>query len=272
MAKYEKRGDDETPVSKLRTPVAALPLLPFRDRRGTGVVAVPVQIPPPMQTPTEHHIHVRRTARYFVVGEPSHQTTELWVALHGYGQLAEPFARVLAPLSNGSRVIVAPEALSRFYLDEPAKRHGPDSPVGAAWMTREDRLNEIDDHVQFLDAVVDDVRTHIHGRELRIVIFGFSQGVATACRWAALGKTRPDRVILWAGAIAADLPTDRGDQLWYGASVVMVAGRQDAVVPVSFMQKERRTLTERGLKVDLVEYDGGHALNREALRQLGATD
>jgi predicted esterase len=192
----------------------------------------------------------------------------LWVALHGYGQLAEPFARVLAPLSSGSRVIVAPEALSRFYLDEPAKRHGPESPVGAGWMTREDRLNEIGDYVHFLDAVVDDVRRDIPGEGLRIVMFGFSQGVATVCRWAALGKTRPDRVILWGGAIAADLPTDRGDKLWSGASVVMVAGRKDAVVPVTFMQKERRTLTERGLTVDLVEYDGGHALHSETLRQL----
>jgi len=220
----------------------------------------------------ERHLQVRRTARYFVVGEPGDKTTELWIALHGYGQLAAPFAEALAPLRSESRVIVAPEALSRFYLDEPAKRHGPQSPVGAGWMTREDRVSEIDDYVQYLDAVVDDVRRGIRGTDLRIVMFGFSQGVATACRWAALGKTRPDRVILWGGAIAADLPTDRGDQLWYGASVVMVAGRKDAVVPVTFMQKELRTLAERGLTVDLVEYDGGHSLNSDALRQLGATD
>jgi len=224
-----------------------------------------------MPPPTERHLQVHRTARYFVAGEPGDKTTELWIALHGYGQLAEPFARVLAPLSNESRVIVAPEALNRFYLDEPAKRHGPDSPVGAGWMTREDRLNEIDDYVHFLDAVVDDVRRGIGRRDLRIVMLGYSQGVATACRWAALGKTRADRVILWGGAIAADLPTDRGDQLWYGASVVMVAGRKDTVVPVSFMEKERRTLTARGLRVDLVEYDGGHALHSETLRQLAAT-
>jgi hypothetical protein len=31
----------------------------------------------------------------------------------------------------------------RFYFDDPAKRHGPDSPVGASWMTRADREREI---------------------------------------------------------------------------------------------------------------------------------
>jgi predicted esterase len=225
-----------------------------------------------MPPPIERHIQVRRSARYFVVGEPGDTTTELWIALHGYGQLAEPFARALAPLSSASRVIVAPEALNRFYLDEPAKRHGPESPVGAGWMTREDRLNEIDDYVHSLDAVANDVRQHIHNSDLRIVILGFSQGVATACRWAALGTTRPNRVILWGGAIAADLPTDRGDQLWYGASVVMVTGRQDTVTPAKFMLKERRTLMDRGLSVDLVEYDGGHSLHSATLRQLAAND
>lgn len=223
-----------------------------------------------MPPPTERHLQVRRTARYFVAGEPGDQTTELWIALHGYGQLAEPFANVLSPLSSASRVMVAPEALNRFYLDKPAKRHGPESPVGAGWMTREDRLNEIDDYVRFLDAVADEVRGDIRRKDLRVVMLGYSQGVATACRWAALGRTRPDRLILWGGAIAADLPVDRGDQLWYGASVVMVAGRTDTVVPVSFMQKERRTLMARGLSVDLLEYDGGHSLHGETLRQLAA--
>ena len=36
-----------------------------------------------------------------------------------------------------------PEGLSRFYLDDPRKRHGPDAPIGASWMTREDREHEI---------------------------------------------------------------------------------------------------------------------------------
>jgi predicted esterase len=220
-----------------------------------------------MPTPKEHHITVQRSARYFVVGEPSASTRDVWFVLHGYAQLAAQFAGVFEPIANDARVIVAPEALSRFYLDEPAKRHGPESPIGAGWMTREDRLNEIDDYVRFLDTVADEVLSGM-APGVRVTILGFSQGVATACRWAALGKTRATRIILWGGALAADMPTDRGDQLWYGAQVTLVGGRKDAIVPATFMDKERKSLVARGLDAELIEFDGGHSLHGETLSRL----
>jgi len=221
--------------------------------------------------PVERFLHVRRTARYFLLGDPGPATRELWVACHGYGQLAEPFVEALEPLLDPARVIVAPEGLSRFYLDEPAKRHGPESPVGASWMTREDRLHEIEDYVAYLDAVTEAVLAYLSGHDLRVVGLGFSQAVATVCRWAAFGRRRLDRVILWGGAIAADRPTDRGARVFQGASIVMVAGRKDAVTPVKFMQGERARLMDHGVDVEFVEHDGGHALNSDALRRIGAS-
>jgi predicted esterase len=214
----------------------------------------------------EHHIRVQRTARYFVAGELSAKTTEIWYCLHGYSQLAEPFARVFDPIVTDTRVIVAPEALSRFYLDEPAKRHGPDSPVGAAWMTREDRLNEIDDYVRFLDAVAAEVGAQAPNKA--VTVLGFSQGVATATRWTALGEIRPVHIVLWGGAIAADLPITRGASLFYGAKVTFVGGTRDIVVPIKYIQRERATLEAIGVTTELVEYEGPHALNSEALQRL----
>jgi predicted esterase len=222
----------------------------------------------PQAQPDEYHLSVRRTARYFVLGELSEDTREIWIGLHGYSQLAESFAQALAPVLADGRVVVAPEALNRFYLDEPAKRHGPDSPVGAGWMTREDRLNEIKDYVGYLDDVAAALRRSAPAAG--ITVLGFSQGVATACRWAALGATRVSRLILWGGALASDLPSDRGDRVFGGAAVVLVAGRKDSVVPVKFMQKERAVLAGHGISADLLEHDGGHSLNSEALRRLAS--
>lgn len=218
----------------------------------------------------ERHIRVNRTARFFELGAPGPTTREVWVACHGYGQLAAPFANALEPLNDGSRIVVAPEALNRFYLDEPGKHHGPDSPVGAGWMTREDREHEIADYVEYLDLVASTVRGELGVRQLRVVALGFSQGVATACRWAALGRTEIHRLIIWAGPLPTDLPTDRGDRLFRGADVVMVAGRQDRVVPLKFLEKEHRALVERGLPTELVLYDGGHALHSETLRHIAS--
>jgi predicted esterase len=114
----------------------------------------------------------------------------VWIACHGYGQLAAPFAQALEPLDDPTRVILVPEALNRFYPGEALRLHGPDSPVGATWMTREDRESEITDYVEYLDLVASTIRREMHHADVKVVALGFSQGVATVCRWAALGKTR----------------------------------------------------------------------------------
>jgi predicted esterase len=219
--------------------------------------------------PIERHVRVQRTARYYQLGRIGDVTRELWVACHGYGQLAAPFAKALEPLDGNDRIIVVPEALNRFYLDDPAKRHGPESPVGASWMTREDRDHDIADYVDYLDALVGAVRGEMGGRPIKVIALGFSQGVATVMRWAALGRTQVHRLILWAGTPANDLPTDRQD-LFRGASITLVAGRADRLVPVDMMEHEHRRMTERGLTPRLILFDGGHSLNSDTLRELVA--
>src|SRR5206468_3354730 len=76
---------------------------------------------------------------------------------------------------------------------------------GASWMTREDRLHEIDDYVRYLDAV----HAQVASGKARVTALGFSQGTATACRWAAFGSARIDRLIVWGGEVPPDL--DLGD-------------------------------------------------------------
>ncbi|MGH7657023.1 MAG: alpha/beta hydrolase, partial [Gemmatimonadales bacterium] len=66
---------------------------------------------------TLHEIATRRWGRYAASGPVTPETREVWFACHGYGQLAEPFLGFLAPAMVPGRVVIAPEALSRFYLD-----------------------------------------------------------------------------------------------------------------------------------------------------------
>src|SRR5690349_9508611 len=100
-----------------------------------------------MISPQEHHVTVERTARYYTLGDEANKNKELWIVLHGYRNLARNFIEWFSPIAANA-FIVAPEALSRFYTKGSG---GPDSPstVGASWMTREDRLNEIQDHVAY---------------------------------------------------------------------------------------------------------------------------
>ncbi len=90
----------------------------------------------------QHYITVSRTARYEQLGEPSAATCQLWLVAHGYGQVVEYFSRHFRSLhaaDPAGTVIVAPKALSRFYLE------GTSGQVGASWMTTVDRLTEIVD-------------------------------------------------------------------------------------------------------------------------------
>ena len=174
---------------------------------------------------TPHSIRVRRTARYYTLGPTHGFPRELWIVLHGYGQLARRFLSAFERLDDGSRLVVAPEALSRFYLDPSSERRQHETPrVGATWMTREDRLAEIEDYIAYLEQLTMELRHHLAGAGPRIVVLGFSQGTATVCRWLAASELRADQIVLWAGGIPPELDVADVVDAAHGAPLTLVAG------------------------------------------------
>jgi predicted esterase len=214
----------------------------------------------------EGHIVVQRTARYLAIGEPGGQVRELWFALHGYGQLAAGFARAMAPAARTDRLIVVPEALSRFYLESPVRGAHATARVGATWMTREDREAEIADHVAYLDALHDATLATLP--PVRILVLGFSQGVATATRWLTHGRARADRLVLWAGGLPDDVDVARLVDPARDTRVTFVRGREDDVVPLETIARTATRLATLGERCERLEFDGGHRLNREILAGL----
>jgi predicted esterase len=218
----------------------------------------------------ERHIQVARTARYHVLGDEGGAPDDVWFVLHGYQQLAGRFINRFRPLDDGSRLVVAPEALSRFYTSQTPGRHGPDAKVGATWLTRADRLHEIRDSVPDLDALADHVGVHGERRG-RVTVLGFSQGVATAARWVTLGKVRPQRLILWGDHLPPDLDMERAARAWRGVDLVLVRGRRDTVFEEGLAAAERRLLADAGIVHRTVEYDGGHEIDPRVLMDLAAS-
>jgi len=113
--------------------------------------------------PHAHHLRVQRTARYYTLGGASPALSAIWFLLHGYGQLAGTFIRYFSDLASDDSLLVAPEAMNRFYLASSEKATGAERPVGASWMTREDRASEIADYVEYLDALYDAVSESASG-------------------------------------------------------------------------------------------------------------
>src|ERR1019366_9897456 len=106
-------------------------------------------------------IQVKRSARLAMLGPEGPGVREIWYVLHGYAQLAAPFLEGLRAIDDGTRLIVAPEALSRFYEGDTQARLHRDARVGASWMTREDRESEIADYIAYLDTVHQSILTRL---------------------------------------------------------------------------------------------------------------
>lgn len=199
----------------------------------------------------EHRITVSRSARYFTLGRADR---EVWFVLHGYGQLAARFLSRFEPIDDGTRLVVAPEGLSRFYLTEdPAERR-----VGANWMTREDRVSEIEDHVRYLDAVYTDVVRS----DTRVTVLGFSQGATTACRWSVLGTSKLDRLIVWGGEVPSDVDPPRA------ARLMLVYGSRDEYFTPKVVATTEARLREQQVPYELVPFDGGHEIDAAVLKRL----
>ena len=220
----------------------------------------------------EHHLAVTRHARYYTIGTAGNELTDVWFACHGYGQLAGAFAKRFAVLSSPQCLVVVPEALSRFYLGDHTRPAGPDAKMGASWMTREDRDAEIRDYVNFLDDLYDEVFQGLPPAGVRITLLGFSQGTSTASRWAALGRARIDRLVLWGGTIAADLDLAAARSRFEGADRVLVIGHRDDYITPKVRKSEEARLRDAGLPFRVVEYEGGHEIDPAALRQLVETE
>ena len=225
----------------------------------------------------EHHIAVRRTARFFTLGTASTDVRELWVVCHGYGQLAAPFLSSFEPIAAPSRLLVAPEALARFYLDRTLTASDAPPRVGATWMTREDRESEIADQVAYLDDLHDSVREQFHTPDsepatnhVRLHVLGFSQGVATAGRWLAYGRTRADALTLWAGSFPADVSLASFSARLDGVSVTLVVGARDELASWANADTQLQRFEEAGISARLLTFDGGHRLDDATLVSLTA--
>lgn len=223
-------------------------------------------------TAIEHAIAVPRTARYYTLGPTHGFPRELWFVCHGYGQLAGRFIEQFASLDDGTRLIVAPEALSRFYLDAIPERRNQHTPrVGATWMTREDRLAEIADYVVYLDHLASEMKHHLAGASPRVVVLGFSQGAATVSRWLAASELRADQLVLWGGSIPPELDLAAWADRLQGAHITLVAGESDEYATPKVVAGEAERLSAAGVEFTLQRFVGGHSIDDDALEALSTS-
>ena len=217
----------------------------------------------------ERHIRVARTARYYTLGSTGPDLREVWLVCHGIRQLARRFLPRFAGLDDGKRLIVAPEGLSRFYLRGPESGRDKRIPIGATWMTREDRENEITDYVEFLDAVLDEVTGGSAGEpDAPLTVLGFSQGAHTVCRWLAAGDMPVARIILWGAYLPEDFDVERGPERLASAELILVRGLLDHFISEEIHVGQEARFQELGIPFRTITHAGGHEIDPALLGEI----
>ena len=207
-----------------------------------------------------YKIRTEKTGHYFTHGTITPSTRFIWVCLHGYGQLAKNFIQKFEFLDPSHHYVIVPEGLNRFYFEGVNER-----PV-ASWMTREDRLDEIADYIQFLESLRSK-NSWEKNQDAKIIYVGFSQGVTTILRWMQDVAPRVDHLILWAGGLPDDILYEHRKLYFQNIDVHYFIGDKDPYIKVEMVSEKRKLFEDIGLNVKLQTYIGDHRVSEDVLKQ-----
>jgi len=174
--------------------------------------------------------------------------------------LANKFLKWFEPIDSPKRVIIAPEGMHRFYWK------GFSGKVVASWMTKEDRLSDIEDYTNYLQNLYQSTKQD--NPTAKIHVLGFSQGVATMFRWLEKRKVEVDQFTCWAGSVPDDLDLKKINTNTGISSINYVAGNQDEFLTEQAISTNIKLLQDSGYKVISHSFDGPHRILPEPLNGL----
>lgn len=142
----------------------------------------------------EQHLDFTQKRRYY--HNDLNGKKQVLIALHGYGQLAQYFSRKFKDLEE-TWGLVFPEGPHRFYIE------GSSGRVGASWMTKEWRAQDISENTSYLLQLIAEIKSK--HPDILISLLGFSQGGATAARLYQAEPALVEKLILWASVFPPDI-------------------------------------------------------------------
>jgi len=205
------------------------------------------------------HIQVTKTARCTTHGVLNSGTRYIWVLLHGYAQLATDFIKSFESLNPEENFVIAAEGLSRFYTK------GFSGRIGATWMTSEDRENDIKDNIRYMELVAEHFSLSDYSNA-QIIVLGFSQGVATATRWAANTQLPIAAFVMYAGEMATEYQAKPLAATFTKAKNILVAGESDPLLPL--FNKDKISEVFEGNYFKYISFDGVHEINENSLSDI----
>ncbi len=196
-----------------------------------------------------------------MTGEPGPHIRQFWLVCHGYTQLASEFMQDFSLLNNGQTLVVAPEGLNHFY------KKGFNGPVGANWMTRHYREDDIADNAAYLQALFNKYHSTLPA-DVRIVLLGFSQGTATVCRWMLRYHPPFHDLVLWAGMPPEDLDYQAHKSYLSDKNLYLLYGSNDPFLTPDRFEQLHDIEEQSGIDFGENRFEGWHEIPPSALRDL----
>lgn len=179
---------------------------------------------------------------------------QILIALHGYGQLGHYFYRKFHDLEKDFGLVIA-EGPHRFYLE------GSSGRVGASWMTKEWREQDIIENNCYLKQLIEKVS--LENPRATLHLLGFSQGGATAARLFQQYPALVSELILWASVFPPDIEKPRFPK---DKTLHFVLGTKDPYFDLESQTKVLNEYTELGFEIHT--FDGPHDINQITLKSI----
>ncbi|MDT0644286.1 esterase [Zunongwangia sp. F363] len=205
---------------------------------------------------TEKQLSYRATNTYSVLNSFTSRTKNVWVVCHGIGYLSRYFLRHFSHLNAEENFIIAPQAASKYYLNNEYKH------VGASWLTRENTEAEIENVLNYLDEVY---KAENLSDAPNLNILGYSQGVSVTTRWVARRKIECTRLIMHSGKVPQELKA--GDfSFLRNTTFSFIYGIKDEYLKHGIIEVEQKRLHKLfPQKLEILSFDGGHEVNTELI-------
>ncbi len=203
---------------------------------------------------------IERTAHVYSLGELSGETTDVWIVFHGYGQLASRIIKKFNHLELDNAYILAPEGISKFYFKRDPLI------LGASWMSKQHREDEIEDYLKYIDAVYDSLPT---SNTWRLNVLGFSQGCTTMLRWLDHRRPNLHKLVMWAGQFPHDMQYEEFKEYFNTITQrFFCVGDTDEFVTPERFKKLKAFLGEYEMNLEFKRFIGKHVVDRTILSEV----
>ena len=99
-------------------------------------------------------------------------------------------------------------------------------------------------------------------------LLGFSQGAATASRWAVNSSLSFDGLVLWGGYPDHEITARVASKRLSGRRIVVAHGSDDHLVTPDELSKLKGFMASRRIEAEYWQYDGGHAVQPKQFQDM----